>query len=180
MYRLFVAIRLRPSMLDACLEAIADGPAGWAWQTGEQLHLTLRFIGEVEGPVAEDIAWALSLIQARPGEVALNGVGLFDQGRRSVLFARVAPREPLAVLHAKIDRALVQLGLELERCSYFPHITLARRRHGAADPASWLERHAGLVTPPKQAASFALYESHLTSHGPHYEAAGEYPLPTTQ
>ena len=176
MHRLFVAIRPPAALLGACLEAMADGPAGWAWQTVEQLHLTLRFIGEVERPMAEDIAVELASIRGKPIELGLDGVGLFDQGSRSALFARAVPRDPLAALHAKIDRALVRLGLPPERRAYLPHITLARRRRAALDPAPWLELHAGLAAPPVTATDFTLYESSLTRHGAHYEPVADYPL----
>lgn len=153
-----------------------DGPPGWAWQDDEQLHLTLRYIGEVERPVAEDIAAALGAIQARSIKLALSGVGWFDQGPRGALFARVAPPEPLAALHKKLDRALVRLGLEPERRAFLPHITLARRRPGAVDPAGWLERNAALASEPERVASMILYESRLGRAGPSYEAVARYAL----
>jgi 2'-5' RNA ligase len=153
-----------------------DGPPGWACQEEEQLHLTLRYIGEVERPVAEDIALALASVHAPAIDLALSGVGWFDQGARGAVFARAAPTQPLAALHAKLDRALVRLGLEPERRAYLPHITLARRRAGAVDPADWLERTAGLASPPERTVSMILFESHLGRHGPAYEAIAAYPL----
>ena len=91
---------------------MAGGPPGWAWQDDAQLHITLRFIGEVERPVAEDLAIALESARAPTVEVGLRGVGWFDQGRQGVLFARVVPRDPLESLHKKIDRVLVSAGLQ--------------------------------------------------------------------
>ena len=176
MHRLFVAIRPPPALLRACLSAMEDGPPGWAWQDDEQLHLTLRYIGQVERPVAEDVADALGAIRAVPIEVGLSGVGWFDQGPRGALFARAAPAEPLAALHQKIDRALVRIGLEPERRAYLPHITLARRRSGAVDPAGWVERNAGLASAPEAMTAMILYESHIGRHGSSYEAIARYPL----
>lgn len=176
MHRLFVALRPPPAIRRACLEAMEDGPPGWAWQDDEQLHVTLRYIGEVERPVAEDVASALGSVQALPIELVLTGVGWFDQGRSGSLFARCGPAEPLAALHKKIDRALVLAGLEPERRAYLPHITLARRRSGAVDPAGWLERRAALATPAEPIAAMILYQSHLGRHGSSYEAVASYPL----
>ena len=176
MHRLFVALRPPPSIRAACLAAMEDGPPGWAWQDEEQLHLTLRFIGEVERPVAEDVAAALGSIHAPPVALALSGVGWFDQRPRGALFARAAPAEPLAALHKKIDRALVKLGLEPERRAYLPHITLARRRPGAVDPAGWAERNAGLACDAEAVSSMILYQSQLGRHGPSYEAIALHPL----
>ena len=176
MHRLFVALRPPAAMRDACLAAMEDGPPGWAWQDEEQLHVTLRFIGEVERPMAEDIAAALGSIRGPAVDLVLAGAGWFDQGPRGALFARVAPVQPLTALHAKLDRMLVRLGLTPERRAYLPHITLARRRAGAADPADWLERNAGLEGGPGRVDRLILFESHLGRHGPSYEAVAAYPL----
>lgn len=169
MHRLFVALRPPPAMRRECLAAMDDGPAGWAWQDDDQLHLTLRYIGEVERRVAEDIAAALEGLRAPVVTAGLAGVGWFDHGPRGALFARVAPRAPLEALHRKVDRLLVGLGMAPERRAFLPHVTLARRRRAAEDPAPWLERHAGLSG---EAASFGhvtLYESHLGHEGSTYE-----------
>ena len=153
-----------------------DGPPGWVWQADEQLHLTLRYIGEVDRPVAEDIAAALRSIHVSPIDLGLSGVGWFDQRPRGALFARAAPAEPLAALHKKIDRALVKIGLEPEGRAYLPHITLARRRPDAVDPAGWVERNAGLSSGAEAVTAMILYQSHLGRHGSSYEAIARYPL----
>lgn len=176
MHRLFVALRPPPAIRQICFEAMDDGPPGWAWQDEEQLHLTLRYIGEVERPVAEDVAAALAAVHAPAIDLAITGIGWFDQGRRGALFARVGPVEPLTALHSKIDRTMVRLGLQPERRAYLPHITLARRRPGAVDPAGWLERTAGLASKAERVASMILFESHLGRHGPTYEAVASYRL----
>ena len=176
MHRLFVALRLPADLLQACLTAAGDVAPGWAAQDAEQLHVTLRFIGEVDRHRAEDIAAMLGAVRAPALSLALAGVGWFDHGPRGALFARVEPRDPLAALHAKLDRALVRLGLEPERRSYLPHVTLARRRSGAADPARWLERYADLATPPHPVRAMTLFESRLGRHGPAYETVAAYPV----
>lgn len=176
MHRLFVALRPPPTLRAACLAAMEDGPPGWAWQDEDQLHLTLRYIGEVDRPVAEDVASALGGVRAPAVDLALDGVGWFDQGSRGALFARVGPAEPLAALHKKVDRALVGAGIEPERRAFLPHITLARRRRSAIDPAGWIERNAGLASSAERIGSMILYESHVGRHGSSYEAIASYPL----
>ena len=176
MHRLFVALRPPAEVRRRCLAAMAGGPPGWAWQDDAQLHVTLRFIGEVERPKAEDIAAALGAIVSPPVELGLHGVGFFDQGRQGVLFARAIPRDPLEALHKKVDRALTTAGLQPERRAFLPHITLARRRKAGTDPAGWLEAHAALASPPEPVGEFILYESHLGRDGPHYEPVAEYRL----
>ena len=110
MHRLFVALKPPPALIDACFDAMEDGPPGWDWQDEDQLHVTVRFIGEVDRRQADDIADAMLALRAKPVDIALTGVGWFDHGPRGALFARVGPRPPLEALHAKIDRLLVRLG----------------------------------------------------------------------
>jgi 2'-5' RNA ligase len=176
MHRLFVALRPSVVLRRHCLDAIAGGPPGWVWQREDQLHVTLRFVGEVERPMAEDIASALASIHAPAVELGLHGVGFFDQGRQGVLFARAIERQPLEALHKKVDRALVGVGMEPDRRAFLPHITLARRRKAAIDPMAWLEAHAGLSAPPETIDHFILYESRLGHEGAYYEAMAEYSL----
>lgn len=176
MHRLFVALRPPIEIREICLAAMAGGPGGWAWQDDEQLHITLRYIGEVDRRKAEEIAQSLDNFHSSAALIQLAGTGIFDHGARSALFARVAPKEPLEALHRKIDRLLVQLGLEPERRAYLPHITLARRRSGAEDPQGWLERQAGLSSPEAAVAHITLYESLLGKHGAAYEPVARYPL----
>ena len=88
-----------------------DGVPGARWQDDEQLHLTLRFIGEVDGRQAEDIALALGGSSPPHRRRGSRGVGSFGKGGRAdTLWAGVAPAEPLAALHHKVDRALVARG----------------------------------------------------------------------
>ncbi len=126
MHRLFVALRPPPAMR-ADLLALMGGVPGARWQDEEQLHLTLRFIGEVERPQADDIAAALGAVtQPRP-TITLAGVGTFDsKGRPHTLWAAVAPDEALRALRERITRALATVGVMPEERAFKPHITLAR------------------------------------------------------
>ena len=176
MHRLFVGLR-PPAAVRERLLALAGGIPGARWQDDPQLHLTLRFIGEVERPIAEDIALALGGIHFAPIEVALDGVGQFERrGRPNAVWAGVRPHEPLALLHRKIDQTLVRLGLEPERRAYLPHITLARLNGPAGIADRFLADHAGLSSPPFRLEHFILFESHLGHEGAIYEPVERYRL----
>ncbi|OAN63832.1 RNA 2',3'-cyclic phosphodiesterase [Sphingomonas sp. TDK1] len=176
MHRLFVGFR-PPSAIRAQLLALAGGVSGARWQKDDQLHCTLRYIGEVERPVAEDVATALGAVRFAPFELALAGVGEFDsRGRPNALWAGLRPHDKVAQLHQKIDQAMVRLGLPPERRAYLPHITLARMNAPAGANARFLDTHAGLASAPFPVDSFLLYESHLGREGASYEAIGRYPL----
>ena len=176
MHRLFVALKPPPALIDACFDAMEDGPPGWDWQDEDQLHVTVRFIGEVDRRQADDIADAMLALRAKPVDIALTGVGWFDHGPRGALFARVGPRPPLEALHAKIDRLLVRLGHQPERRAYLPHIALARRRSGAEPPDHWLQSRAGLTTAGIPVPALTLYESRLGRAGAAYEPVLDVPL----
>lgn len=176
MHRLFVGLRPPPA-IRAQLLALMGGVIGARWQDDAQLHVTLRFIGEIERPRAEDVAIALSNIHAPPLEVALAGVGQFDsRGRPNALWAGLRPHDALAALHRKVDQALVRCGLPPEGRAYLPHVTLARMNAGAGVTDRFLEAHAGLASAPFILDHFLLFESTLGREGARYEAIERYPL----
>jgi 2'-5' RNA ligase len=176
MHRLFVAIRPPQPIRDLLIDAMDDSPE-FRWQDEEQLHLTLRFIGEVERPVAEDLADALGRVRAAPFAARINGVGRFEQRNSGALWAGVEPKAPLTALAAKVERVCVSVGLEPERRAFHPHITLARwKGRRTREVANYLERKRGLASPPFDVAEFILFESRLSRHGAHYEEVARYPL----
>ena len=179
MHRLFVALRPPPA-ISRLLATAQTGVAGARWQDDDQLHLTLRFIGAVERPVAEDIAAALATIVAAAPTIRLSGVGRFDTKRGGgALWAGITPREPLAALHRKVDQACVGAGLAREGRAFLPHVTLARlSRAAATDPAveRWLADHTGLASEAFTPTHLVLYESHLGRDGAAYEAVARWPL----
>jgi 2'-5' RNA ligase len=179
MYRLFVALR-PPAAIRARLVQAMGGIRDARWQDDAQLHLTLRFIGDVERPLAEEIALALSRLAAPRPEVALAGVGAFDrQGRTEAIWAGVTPHDALTTLHHKVDRSLVRLGLTPERRAYLPHITLARlprRAQAEGEVARFLADHSGLTSDRFAFDHLILFESRLGHEGAHYEPVERWPL----
>ena len=176
MHRLFVAIRPPEIVRDRLIDAMSDSPE-LGWVADENLHLTLRFIGEVEGPLADDIALALTRIRSHPLELGIDGVGLFERRNGGALWAGVEPRPPVAALAAKVERACVSAGLEPERRAFHPHVTLARwNRREAKAAQAFLERNRALASGPFAVDRFILYESRLSRHGAHYEEVADYPL----
>ena len=176
MHRLFVAIRPPEPIRDLLLDAMDDS-ADFRWQSEEQLHLTLRFIGEVERPVADDIADALAAIRSPAFELRINGTGRFEQRNSGALWAGVEPKAPVAALAAKVERACQQASLEAERRAFHPHITLARwKGRRTREVAAYLDRTRGLASDPFEVDSFIVLESRLSKHGAHYEEVASYAL----
>lgn len=176
MHRLFVAVPPPEDIRDLLVDAMDDSPE-LRWVPDDNLHLTLRFIGEVERPLAEDIAEALKRVRFESFDLRLAGVGQFEQRNGGALWAAVEPREPVAALAAKVERACQSAGLEPERRAFHPHITIARwNRRSAAAASGFIERNRGLRSDFFRVDSFTLFESRLSRHGAHYEAVASYPL----
>jgi 2'-5' RNA ligase len=175
MHRLFVALRPPETVRDQLLD-LMEGMPGMRWQDDEQLHLTLRFVGEVERPVAEDLSAALRHIRFDRFSLSLEGVGKFEKHRHGALWAGIRRKEPLKALNAKIERACQSAGLEPERRAFHPHITLARWKGRVPRLDAYLERYSGLTSESWEAREFVLYESHLGHERAHYEAIEKFPL----
>ena len=176
MHRLFVAIRPPEPIRDLLIDAMDESP-DFRWQHDEQLHLTLRFIGEVDRPLADDIAGALTRIHAERFSLRIAGTGRFEQRNSGSLWAGVEPKAAVAALASKIERTCVGLGLEPERRAFHPHITLARwKGRRTREIADFLQRTRGVASEPFDVSEFILFESRLSRHGAHYEEAASYPL----
>ena len=177
MPRLFAALAL-PHDVRLRLAGLCGGVPGARWVELDQFHLTLRFIGEVDGVTADDVADALMDVDGDPFDLALKGAGLFDKGRNpTALWIGVADKAPLARLHEKIDRRLAAVGIAPETRKYHPHVSLARLRNAWADRvAAFLAAHADFAHPPIRVAAFHLYSSHRGQDGAHYRVEQTYPL----
>ena len=175
-HRLFVALRPPRPVRDILLAAM-HGISGARWQNDEQLHLTLRFIGEVDHHMAEDIAAALGALYAPAATARIAGVGLFErQGRPHMIWAGVEPQEPLAALHRKVDQLLARVGIAPETRAFVPHVTLARLNRGSGPVASFLALNSDLASPAFDFGHVTLYESELAHGGSRYHPVARYPL----
>lgn len=174
MHRLFVALR-PPAAIRQRLLSVMQGVPGARWQDDDQLHLTVRFIGDVDRHQAEDVAAALGRVRGEPITTRIDGVGQFD----TAIWAGLTPRAPFATLHAQVEGALRLAGVAPDRRAYLPHITLARLpRSRRSDPAvaRWLADHVALASEPFACSRLVLYESTLGGEGARYDAVAVWPL----
>jgi 2'-5' RNA ligase len=176
MHRLFVGLRPPASVRERLL-ALMGGVAGARWQTDEQLHVTLRFIGEVDRHLAEDVHAALGAVRHPPFEASISGIGAFDRrGEPHALWAGLSPQEPLKALNRKVEQALARVGVPPEGRAFHPHITLARLPRGSGPIRALLETFGGTSGPSFEVSQFCLFESRLTPEGPVYAIVDRYPL----
>ena len=182
MPRLFVAIEL-PEAVQAELARLCAGVPGARWVRRDQMHLTLRFIGEVDDGLFARLRTALAAVRAAPFDLALRGVGCFPpRGAARVLWAGLEAPPALPALYQSVEAAVRSLGLPPDDKPFAAHITLARLKTPPPPDAvaRYLERHAGFATPPFPAAAFALYSSRLSPAGPDYTCKARFPLAPRQ
>ena len=177
MIRLFVAIDF-PEAVCERLAALCVGVPGARWVDPANLHLTLRFVGEVENPVAGDIDAALSAIHMPPFDLWLRDVGYFGRGRGvRALWAGVAESEDLLRLQGKIENAVCAAGIARETRKFTPHITLARLRSVSASRLQrFVAENADFMAGPVPVERFTLYSSFLSSSGAIHTPEAVYAL----
>ncbi len=175
--RLFVALDL-PWPLRDRLAGLATGIIGARWVCRENLHLTLRFIGEIPNWRAEEVDLALHAIRARAFPLVLSGAGLFEKGGRvTALWIGVERSPQLDHLQAKIETALQRAGLEPERRRFTPHVTLARLDQPANDKITgFVQRNNLFRAESFPVEHFTLFSSQLGKESPVYTVENEYRL----
>ena len=152
-----------------------------SWIGAEQLHLTVKFLGETVLTYTAKICQALAEVarQHDPLELELAGVGAFpDLQRPRTLWVGVREgQEAMAALHADVDEAMAELRYAPDR-RFNAHLTLGRVRsqHHAAELAELLEENADFELGRLAVSELRLVASQLTPEGPVYEVIGRAEL----
>lgn len=177
MYRLFVGLDL-PDEAARQLVRISCGLPGARWLEPDQIHLTLRFIGDVDGGVFDDVIGALDTINMPPFELTLKGVGHFPPRRRpDTLWVGVERSEPLELLHQKIESALNRSGIPKDQRKFHPHVAIARLRDTQESRlGNYIVANNLFESGPFWIDSFHLFSSVLASSGASYRIEQSYPL----
>ena len=177
MIRLFAALAV-PDEIAQGLARRQAGLDGARWRSAEQLHVTLRFFGEVREDVARDLDAELSTLGGGPFDIVLEGVGAFGEGADiHTIWAGVAENPQLRRLAKACETAARRAGLKPDGRNYRPHLTLAYLRHpDPARVAAWIQANNLLKSPPIRIDRFGLYSSFLASDGAQYRLEAEYGL----
>ncbi len=175
--RLFVALDL-PAAVRERLRFLAAGLPGARWTPSENLHATLRFIGEVPTWRAEEIDAALTRLRAPGFPLSLAGIGILDRGGRPAsLHVGIERSPPLEHLQAKIETALQRAGLPPERRRFLPHVTLARIDACSEERlAAWVQANNLFRAAPIRVEHFTLFSSLLGKEASAYTPEVEYDL----
>jgi 2'-5' RNA ligase len=182
--RTFIALNLpageRTRLYDA-LEPLRQRDLPIRWTAAESLHLTLKFLGEIEGSEVTRIEETLRGLARKhaPLTMRIAGVGAFPAIRRAnVVWVGVQSEPAVLALQRDVELAMSKLGYTREYKPYRPHITVGRTRNDTRAPD--LERHAGAVRYESSVdvATMDLMRSHTGAGGSRYEALVRVPLGT--
>jgi 2'-5' RNA ligase len=175
MPRLFTALEI-PSEIVQSMARLRGGLPGARWIEPEHYHLTLRFIGDVDDALAEEIADLLSKVERPAFDLRIDGLGSFGGNRPRAVVAAVAAVAELAELQADHERIMQRVGLQPDR-KYKPHVTLARLRDTSSrQVADFLSIRQPFRSPPFSVARFVLYSSRASIGGGPYVVEAGYPL----
>lgn len=176
MPRLFTALEI-PRDAALSLSLLRGGLPGARWIDVENYHLTLRFIGDVEGHVADEIANALDRVRRPPFPLTLSGVGAFGSKKPHAIWAGVAASPDLNALQAEIERICQRIGVPSDPRKFVPHVTLARLKNASDnDVARYLSAHGNFSTAPFRVGRFVLMSSRDSVGGGPYIVEEAWPL----
>lgn len=166
MTRLFVAIDL-PEQIKRTLARFSSEIPSARWVGSEELHLTMRFIGEVDQETFSSIKTVLAGVKFPAFPLSICGVGHFPPGRHPrVLWVGLGPCDPLIQLQQEIEIALLDAGITADERPFSPHITLARFKESVPAAVERFEKaHLEFACPSFEVNHFILYSSVLTPRG---------------
>lgn len=178
MLRLFIALPVPDEIADQVV-ALQRGLDGAKWSPRDNLHVTLRFLGDVNERKAEEIDEALGKIRVAPFTLALAGVGTFGGDEPHAVWLGLKPNPTLLGLQKKCERACQIAGLTPDPRAYTPHLTICYlpRRQSVDAVMGFVHQHSLFAAPSWCADRFYLYASRTQGQGPsRYSIEAEYPL----
>jgi 2'-5' RNA ligase len=176
MPRLFTGIEV-PAAIGEQLSYLRGGLPGARWIDPDNYHLTLRFVGDVDMVVAEEIAAGLARIRRAPFALTLSEIGTLGTRKPHAVVARPSPAPGLLDLQAEHERVMQRIGLPPETRKFTPHVTLARLRGAVGrDIADYLTLRGGFAAGPFPVERFVLYSARNSIGGGPYVVEEAYPL----
>jgi RNA 2',3'-cyclic 3'-phosphodiesterase len=193
--RLFVALDIEQQVRNRIhnfMEEIRGLAPGVRWVSPESLHVTLKFIGEQPDANVSNLEGALRTVIAPSFQVTFRGSGFFPTEKSArVFWTGIEAGPALVELAARVEQALIPLGIAPEKRAFSPHLTLARAGGGSGAPGPQREDkpnlrfsalQAKLSTLPASefgtmnAAEFLLYRSQLSNGGAQYTKIARFAL----
>ena len=176
MPRLFAGLEI-PAEIGQSLSNLRGGLPGARWIDPENYHVTLRFIGDIDGMSANEIASMLFRVNRKPFEVKVQGLQSFGGKKPRAVVASVEPSRPLIELQAELERMMQRIGLDPEGRKFTPHVTLARLRDSSSrQVADYLATRAPFRSSPFPIGRFVLFSSRASVGGGPYVVEDSYAL----
>lgn len=183
--RTFIAVEASPSTLDAAcrlIERFRTSDAKVNWVGRENLHWTIKFLGNVELTQTAEICRlaADAVADLKPFEIHAIGAGAFPHAERprTIWIGAEEGSEPMAELATRVDESLNKLGIPGESRRFTPHLTLGRVRgpQNLASLGERLEAESSFDAGMTLVDEVVIFSSHLEPSGPVYEAIGRAEL----
>ncbi|MGV8937502.1 MAG: RNA 2',3'-cyclic phosphodiesterase [Allorhizobium sp.] len=176
MPRLFTALEI-PRNAALSLSLLRGGLPGARWIDVENYHITLRFIGDVDGRTADEIVARLDRIDRPEFQLNLSGIGSFGSKKPHSIWAGVSADPELFALQAEMERLCQRIGLPPDPRKFMPHVTLARSKSSRVDDVvQYLSGRGDFHTSTFQAARFVLLSSRESVGGGPYLTEEIFPL----
>jgi len=177
MPRLFTGIEI-PAEIAMALSSFRGGLPGARWIDPENYHLTLRFIGDIDARMADDVTSILGERRRRaPLDITIDGLDSFGGSKPRAVFARTSGNGELSELQAEQERLIRQVGIAPETRKFTPHVTLARLKNASPiDVADYIAMHGHFPKLTFTADRFVLYSSRASMGGGPYVIEAAYPL----
>jgi RNA 2',3'-cyclic 3'-phosphodiesterase len=177
--RLFAALDI-PDGIAERVGPLLRGVPGARWRPRDNLHVTLRFFGELSEDVAEDLDTELAQVAEKHGrfELRLKGAGFFGRELPGALWLGLQESEALRALAADCERAARRLKIPAAEHKFTPHMTVAYLAGTTLDRVIAFERRLALYESEAWTAdAFFLLSSHVRRNAPSlYSEEASYPL----
>lgn len=176
MPRLFTGIEI-PDHVGQALAMLRGGIPGARWIDTTSYHLTLRFVGDVDGHTASELADALYRVDRPDFTIELDGLAAFGSNKPHAIVAKVQPSRALSEMQAEQERLMQRLGLPPDQRKFTPHVTLARLRGTSPrQVADYLAMRGGFRAPPLRVERFVLFSARESVGGGPYLVEEAYQL----
>ena len=176
MPRLFTGIAI-PDKIASTLSRLQIGLDGARWINPSDYHITLRFIGDIDDQVANDVVDLLATVNKPQFEIKIQDFDAFGGNKPRSVFAKVELNDTLVELQQEHERLMQRIGLKAITRKYTPHITICRLRGFRAEAiALWLAQNSGFLSSTFQVEEFILYSAKSSTGGGPYVPEQIFPL----
>ncbi|NLS05686.1 RNA 2',3'-cyclic phosphodiesterase [Rhizobium sp. P32RR-XVIII] len=176
MPRLFTALEI-PRNAAMSLSLLRGGLPGARWIDVENYHITLRFIGDVDGRTADEVVERLDRIDRSEFQIRLDGIGSFGSKKPHSVWAGVSSSPEMYALQAEIERMCQRIGLAPDPRKFTPHVTLARLKSSRVDDVvHYLSGRGNFQTSSFTVSRFVLLSSRESVGGGPYLTEEVFPL----